>query len=442
MRFGGLIAKRWPVVGGVLLVAALVAFLAKGRSSAPQIVTLPNGQQYRFAGTTYGTNHVHGPILARLVERLPTAIAMRVKKSLGSRLGQVSSRHSVLPSLFFWFDPLGTNFPAAGSSVGVSAILVDAKGDTGGTQSRANAPLQGLMFWAVPRRGAVLELRLFRNAAIPPAEVGRIRIPNPLYGRFPQWQPEPVPAVKMAGDLEVHLEHFLTLPGRNGEEARTIFDFALKSASRGPKETWVIHSGELSDATGNHLLLDLRETGEVKSRNLFTGTLWPDETAWRLRLELKRIVPRLLFEPAEYGFRPDEVITFTNVPVLAAGATNTLWRTNTIGGVQVVLCEYVQEPSRSGGSGVNTTGRPKFHVECAGVQEGISLDFVAAATRSGQVLDARPRGRFPLGEPFRPADCFLEVALLAPPPNAQAVDLTWVVQKTRSVDFLVNPPSP
>jgi hypothetical protein len=48
-------------------------------------------------------------------------------------------------------------------------------------------------------------------------EIGRMRLPNPLYGRFPQWKPEPVPAVKFAGDVEVRLENFMTSNAQAGD---------------------------------------------------------------------------------------------------------------------------------------------------------------------------------------------------------------------------------
>jgi len=51
--------------------------------------------------------------------------------------------------------------------------------------------------------------RLTETSACP-ASLGRVRFPNPLYGRFPEWRPEPVPAVRKSGDLEVRLDSFMT----------------------------------------------------------------------------------------------------------------------------------------------------------------------------------------------------------------------------------------
>ena len=127
-----------------------------------------------------------------------------------------------------------------------------------------------------------------------------MQFPNPLYGRFPVWKPEPVPAVKMAGDLEVRLVNFTTeildpvglvkltngQMGSNyqwdGSDVRTVFHFAYHSP-RGTNERWEISDAELSDATGNVL----RDSGWPGGKRVdFVGTLWPDEAAWRLKLEL------------------------------------------------------------------------------------------------------------------------------------------------------------
>ena len=167
--------------------------------------------------------------------------------------------------------------------------------------------------------------------------VGSISIPNPLYGNYPQWTPEQLPAVKKAGDLEVRLDDLkagtrlggapVIMP--NGSivkpyDPATKFDFSVRS-SRGTNEVWVLESAELSDATGNVL----RNTATSFSSTMMafagynppqqfdwaaysediSGTLWPDEAAWRLKLEFKRAS----------GFAPEEVVTFKNVPVPGVG---------------------------------------------------------------------------------------------------------------------------
>jgi hypothetical protein len=66
--------RLYLLLSVLLLVAAfglVWCLLWRGSASGWQTVTLPNGERYRLAGLSYGTNHLHGPIGARLVSRLP-----------------------------------------------------------------------------------------------------------------------------------------------------------------------------------------------------------------------------------------------------------------------------------------------------------------------------------------------------------------------------------
>jgi hypothetical protein len=194
--------------------------------------------------------------------------------------------------------------------------------------------------------------------------VGSISIPNPLYGNYPQWTPEQLPAVKKAGDLEVRLDDLkagtrlggapVIMP--NGSivkpyDPATKFDFSVRS-SRGTNEVWVLESAELSDATGNVIRdRSFRSFGILfndynrpqkfgwasYSESIIRGMLWPDGAAWRLKMEFKRAS----------GFASEEVVTFKNVPVPAMGTTNTTPISKNAGGIQVVLKKFGK------GKGVN-----------------------------------------------------------------------------------------
>jgi hypothetical protein len=100
-----------------------------------------------------------------------------------------------------------------------------------------------------------------------------ITFANPLFGKYPEWKPEPGPAVKRAGDLEVsldefragHLSHTATYtttdgnritgiirPSGTSRDTQTAFNFSLNY----PEQTngaWALNSAEVSDATGNVL---------------------------------------------------------------------------------------------------------------------------------------------------------------------------------------------
>ena len=161
-------------------------------------------------------------------------------------------------------------------------------------------------------------------------------------------------------------------------------------------------------------------------RHAITGTLWPDEAAWRLRLELKRT----------RGYAPGETVTFRNVPVPKVGTTNLTPMTGFAGGMKLVLTEFERKPDIT----INAMGigymASRIRVELPTHPDGVALDFVEITT------DTREKP-VTCGEtsssPFDRAVLFA-VLLKSIPAGVQTMDITWVVQKTRSVEFLVKPP--
>jgi hypothetical protein len=460
---------------GVSLIAAL-AFAAIGlcllqRPPPPQRITLSTGAQYRLVGVTYGTEHAHGPILARLVNKLPASVGNFVQRKLGSRLGTACSFSTPQPALGVWFEPVGTNtgpgmnirmpIGIASSSRGASstlqAMLADEHGVLAGNIGETAVALAlprtswspfPIFFPVVPKRSRVIECCFFAVPAGPEGayrEIGRVHFPNPEFGRFATWKAEPLPATQRVGDLAVRLEHFTTgkpapgtrlnfltgnpAPGthltkfqsaQKGEETWTGFDFTL-GAPGGAETNWALHSADLSDPGRNHLrrYWSLRDQWPYQ---FMAGTLWSDESAWRLKLEWKR----------KTGFAPADLVTFTNVPLLASGASGPILRTNTAQGLQLVLMEYF--------SGARAYGTPMFRLQTPN-REGMAFDFVELITDQGEamvmreMLDTAAAPRPPLTTPPR-------IILFGkePPTNAATVNLTWVIQKTRSVEFLVQPP--
>ena len=75
-----------------------------------------------------------------------------------------------------------------------------------------------------------------------------------------------------------------------------------------------------------------------------------------------------------------------------------------------------------------------IRVELPGKPAGVALDFLKITTDTGKVETAEA-GYF-AGD-FDFVQCLQSI-----PSNAQTVDITLVVQKTRTVEFLVKPPKP
>ena len=465
VRIGGLIAKRWRVVGGVMLVAALGYVLAIAvaggllwkKGPPPQIVTLPNGEKYRFAGATYSTTAVPPSLAARAVSWLPAPVADLARKRFAASLSQNRPGDKFpSPQLMVWFRRLGSNAVPAASRYNPIVVLADQAGVVAGHDGLAGDQTGTAWLFAafslVPKRSRVLECNFYRG--FDDGLIGKVSFANPLYGQFPQWQPEPVPIVKRVEDLEVRLERLqtgyppprhmlLTDPPPEGFETELTTP-KLPLSSLGPElgyislrssagsNTWVLRDAELSDGTGNRLLDSWANVQGLRTNwasgyiRLTQGTLWPNEAAWRLKLEFNR--------PA--GLASGDLVTFSNVPILKAGAPRPIKRTAAFGPYQVVL----EETMVQNGQG---SGFLKWRLELLNPPDGLAAQVARAMADTGaqlpvlqrfQPAEARPGGGYDSVEQF--------AMLSGVPTNATAVDVTCAIQKKRTVEFLVKPPKP
>jgi hypothetical protein len=276
--------------------------------------------------------------------------------------------------------------------------------------------------------------------------------------------------VKIAGDLEVRLDDFTTgrwanggvfakakgsgshpvPPAVRGQDTVTAFDVSLMSPN-GTSAIWEFFSAELSDATGNMLpnesFVAIYNGGFPRQQfvsmaymDSIQGTLWPDEAAWRLKLEFKR----------GFGLAPEEIVIFKDVPVPAMGTTNLPGLTKTACGIQLELTKFARQPNVTG----NGRGRSEVTIELPGKPEGVAdkgglgygarglevpgkpdavaIDFAGIKTDAGPATGYQSEFR----------DFCYEISVESIPTNATTMDLTLVVQKTRTVEFLVAPPKP
>jgi hypothetical protein len=455
VKRSGVAQKRfWPALAAVvtvLLALATVVVVMLVRNPPSKTITLLDGRQFRFVGVTYGTNSAMIGTVTRLVRHLPPNLQNFAKAHFAAWLDDAFPYRSADPTLCFWFRPVDTNYPpsAAAALPRSDPILLDDHGrqamDPGnefviqptGTQVFA-------AFQAVPRRSRTLELRLFPNprAAAGDTEVGRITVANPVYGKYPQWTPEPVPSLKTVDDLAVQLDVLTTdrraaggvgwvMPGttgapyapsppRNNDIPATEFQFFFPNGSN---TNWALHHVELSDATGNDISdvpVHSSFDGSIYSET-FAATLWPDEAAWRLSLHFKRTA---MFDPAD-------LVTFKNVPLPESGNPSTLRMAATSGNAPIVLDNIVTPASPNPSAGAAPLTEVTFQVPLFPYDTDVG--FVGAVTDTGAPV---PVARNAFG--YRS-----EVLYLGPiSSGARTLDFTWVVQKFHTVTFLVAPPRP
>ena len=440
-------------MGLLVAISVTVVVAALWPKPPPQIITLASGDRLEFAGVNYGTNTEPPTFSARLVERLPQPLAHFIRQHAPGRFPQFGViGYTSRPQLTVWFRVLANYASGGGPTLQFSPKLADQDGVEAGAWTRYGNGGQWfyVTFPVAPRRSPVIQCVLYPNTG-GTNPVGRVSFRNPLFGHFPQWQPDSIPVVKMAGDLEVSLDDLAIEDGMNsvsmakanrrpasqrgdhGQPAFTSYQLSLTPAP-GKAEAWVLHSAEFDDATGNVLHQSVfsppgwrpgdsafgRRAGKTTSTYFVPGTLWPDESAWRLKLEVRRAL----------GIDPSELVIFTNVPI-PAPRTNCLFHlTNSANGVQIVLTELdrQQHSIQNGDSTVFVSNA--LLIELQGKTAGVALDAVDVTSNDG----------IPVSGIMYGSGSSYALDLTQIPANATNLNVSLVVQKTRSVEFLVKPP--
>lgn len=445
--------KRIGQAVAMVIAIAVAAGLLWKKHSPPQIITLPSGERFEFVAAEWGTNLVQPTAAARCLAHLPTPVAKFVERKWGGRLGIVTpiSRPTPPPepSLHFWFRSLSTN--TAGTSNNFKFMLADQNGMVGGQANGGWSTFgQGTSKWltfglpVVPRRSQMLQLVVYRaddQFNGPYTQVETVHFRNPLYGHFPDWQPETLPISKTNGDVTVRLTDFTIGSGNRGgndivevggrqtrfhhpgpgEDQQIVFKLDILSP-RGTNEGWSIQPAELTDATGNRVSTSHLSRWSITDEYYLGPALWPDESAWRLKLTLRRF----------RGYDPEELVTFTNIPVPAVGATNTVFQTNLIHGVPIVLRqEFTREPDRTPVVLRGADSATHVIAELLNPPDGFVVDFSQLKADTGWT----PRERS-----NRLTTNSATAFLYSIPADARTMDISWAVQKTRTVEFLVKPP--
>lgn len=455
--------KRWRAILGVTIAVVVCIATFSKKQPAPQIITLPNGEQYEFVTAEWGTSLVQPTFLARTVAHLPGPIRDFIVKKWGNQLGigtvgisSILSGRAIgmpgppQPVLRFWFRCIH-EIPG-GAQNNFKMILADKNGVISGHGSGGWGTCgQGKNKWldfsfpVMPRRDETLQLVVFQAADAtygPFSQIAAVQVPNPLFHKYPNWKPEALPATKMAGDLRVTLSDvFVASQYPHGEttfvngkqtqfhppgpgEDRT-FGFKLDIDSpRGPNEVWLIGAAELSDATGNQVRANDVARWPPELNYVFGPALWLDESAWQLNLHLKK---------SRGSSAPDELVTFTNVPVPVVGSATTIYQTNIISGVPVILKqEFVREPDRKPIVIRPPDSSTHLVLELVNRPKDFVVDFIEVKGDTGW----KPTEWSGWNSSAPPV-----IYLFSIPPNVSRLNVTWAVQKQRNVGFLVKPPS-
>ncbi|HWH71827.1 MAG TPA: hypothetical protein VNT26_20865, partial [Candidatus Sulfotelmatobacter sp.] len=385
----------------VMMVAPFLVWVRQPKPVASGSLALPDGSLATIQAVTYGTNHVVGTPLARLVARLPATPQRLLTRFFGSRVLPRQSASSPNPALIVWLDR-ATNCAAKPVPGGYCEVfLSDASGFVSGEAAQMmsgfwNSPEQ-LRFGAIPRRDRTIALNFFYH--YPTGAVhhcGSLPLANPVYGSFPQWQPQSLPATRQSGDVVVTLEQFST--GHNSHtshsslsDGRQLIEFGTNYVngrntsvcilhSRSLSDTnqvWQVTSEELSDATGNQI----RNTsfgwgGTEQDYITFEPGLWTNELAWKLKCEIKRAK----------GFVPRELFVLKDVPLGSLESTNQFGWTTNFNGISLTLDGLSRRaPNTNSSWSSHELSEARFTIR--GLTNGLHLDLLSARTDDGTTLE-------------------------------------------------------
>jgi hypothetical protein len=428
---------------GLIVLAGIVVALRQPKPTASGPLSLPDGSVVRILAVTYGTNHVVGRPLARFVARMPAAVQAGLLYLLGKRAALQFSTTTSEPKLIIWLGRATNNAATPPASSYVTAFLADASGFISGDHASIygwwSNPEQ-MQFGVIPRRDPVIAVNFFYHS--PTGGVtrcGTLPFANPLYGNFPQWRPEPVPATRRAGDVAMTLEKVSTGHDQNSSvradsndrvshefgtnrvdgQNSTVCFIRLQSLIDS-NQVWCVAGEEVSDATGNKARNTSLGWGSFEEGYFsFEPGLWPSESAWKLRCEIKRV----------RGFDSGDTFVFRDIPFGSLGATNVISCATNFSGVSVILDHTIRRAPNTNSSW-SSEELSQVQFTTAGLTNGLHLDLLSARTDRGTNLDC---GSWSSGDRQRTYN-YRNVPL-----EAKTVDFTFAVQRGRWVEFTVKP---
>lgn len=425
----------------LVVLGGTAVFIFRDDSTWHQAISLPDGSVLHFRGVTQGTNHVQGNLAGRLAYELPKSISDWLTRGFPN-VFTVQHKSTPEPQTLVWFEMEAAPGPSTaqrrayltgdGMRVSGESEYVSIWAPPSGKQ------LTSVGFASWPRRAKHLEFILYEaDASYRFSEVGRFRFNSPKVSSAPGFQPAPLPVSSSAGDLEVTLMQFATGVGHstystvNGDGQRNVrFDSAdpgdepaavviFKVSTPRTNEVWDVAKVWLADAGGNRR----KATSWSGARDgilRFSPALWSDEPGWKLILDFKRM----------QNIPPDETLAITNIAVPAVGTTNTYHLTNRVNGIQTVFVSFVRRPNVTNNSW-SSRDTSSLKLEHDPLDERTVVDLISIS--SAEVSTNLP----PSGSSW--SDTGYETTLLTIPDQVTHVDLTYAIQRTRRVEFVVAP---
>lgn len=285
----------------VLLTATTGTWIHHLSSPFGRSVLLPDGSQLELQRSDFGSTHLFTASDSWWRHRLDEWVPKRFRPAGGfvrnrARM-QMGGEDETLALAGRRTTPTGAE------PWGLRLAVVNRLGEeffdsNSGILTSGELRMEAFVLLGIPRREKEVQLQFFIQPPTgPEVRALNFRLPNPVYRSYPQWTPEPLPARRTAGSLEVVLDRLLgesTLPNHGLNPSGTLHREAVARVQlqEGGVSTtrWFPTDVVVSDATGNQFSTGLPDV-QTNGNSILVplrGALWPGEAAWKLRLKLAK----------------------------------------------------------------------------------------------------------------------------------------------------------
>ena len=420
----------WTIVSVVIAGIAVDAYLWFHK---PQIIKLSDGTKLTFVGVTYGKHHV--PPKIKIAGRSSRGNGARLDSTNDTLVVWIEAEHK--PNQYPNFEL--AVYDKANTACATSSLRTQ-------SQVKNGVDVMGFRLDAFPRWDGKMILRVISYGQRgQQASKEQFVVSNPAGRSYAKWATDPIPDTQSDGDLSVTLTKLVAgaqSPYNRGNGVtrndplnkcvQLDFDFQQKGQSM---THWRPVRVVTSDAAGNSIqgwINGYYQNGQTSGYQYREG-LWPDEPAWKLRVEFSRIS----------GFSDDEVWAVTNVPVQpgtqqdvqnawnsnwnSSGKSNSAFAETTVNGIHVKLFPAIQYQDQNNGGGQSVSYSLKADPDPEA--QGMRLTPLKISDDQGRELQNR-------GSSWGGGNYQYQYSNAR---NVKALNLTIVIHKSRYVEFTVKP---
>ncbi len=413
---------------------------------------LPDGSEISLAKVTYGHKH-QLRYDNRWQDFLYPLFPAKVQSKFGSRVAMHTSSTSNAIVIWFWSRKMPGALPTMGASTlpNYQLATMDENGLESGmlygpncnySLSKNGDTLSGWELEEFPRRSKQIGIRLYTGGSTGNYTlVAEFKIPNQTRVDQPDWPAEQLPATRKTNDLEISLLKLETgLTGRDvgigtvGRDTKvfTRGEFTMREHGQAT-EDWSVNQIESTASSseihpkGNGVLSIWLNHTNVFS---FTGALWPEEPAWKLKVKLSRTA----------HFPPQELWTIKGVLVPAPGQVSEVPSHTNIYGEEIEFLGVSSPNAQLPQDWTKMRPDSNLHARTPFPLSNAHLTLVEVRDDQGRKLEAggiairsSTGGR---GATLRQTDYGFAVKI---PDWAKTLDVTFAFSQSRSVEFLAKP---